>query len=60
MRIGDLVEYVEEAPEFKWLAIVIGDEADEYGTTVVLIQWITGEYIGDRDYMRVDHLETIA
>ena len=33
---------------------------DEYGTTVVLVQWITGEYIGDRDYMRVDRLETIA
>lgn len=58
MKVGDVVEY--DDGDVKWLAIVIGDEADEYGTTVVLIQWITGEYIGDRDYMRVDHLETIA
>ena len=58
MKIGDVVEY--EDWEVKWLAIVIGDEADEYGTTVVLVQWITGEYIGDRDYMRVDCLEVIA
>ena len=60
MKIGDVVEYVEETPEIKWLAIVIGDQYDEYGTTVVLVEWITGEYIGDRDYMRVDRLETIA
>ena len=58
MKIGDVVEY--DDGDVKWLAIVIGDQYDEYGTTVVLIQWITGEYIGDRDYLRVDRLETIA
>ena len=58
MKIGDVVEY--DDGEVKWLAIVIGNVADEYGTTVVLVRWITGEYIGDRDYLRVDRLETIA
>ena len=58
MKIGDVVEY--DDGEVKWLAIVIGERYDEYGTTVVLVQWITGEYIGDRDYMRIDRLETIA
>ena len=58
MKIGDVVEY--DDGEVKWLAIVIGDQYDEYGTIVVLVQWLTGEYIGDRDYLRVDRLETIA
>ena len=58
MKIGDVVEY--DDGDVKWLAIVIGDQFDEYGTTVVLAQWLTGEYIGDRDYLRIDRLETIA
>ena len=58
MKIGDVVEY--DDGEVKWLAIVTGDQYDEYGTTVVLVQWLTGEYIGDRDYLRVDRLEVIA
>ena len=58
MKIGDVIEY--DDGEIKWLAIVIGDQYAEYGTAIVLVQWITGEYIGDRDYMRVDRLETIA
>ena len=58
MKTGDLVEY--DDGDVKWLAIAIGDQYDEYDTTVVLVQWITGEYNGDRDYVRVDHLEVIA
>ena len=58
IEIGDVVEY--DDGEVKWLAIVISDRYDEYGWTVVLVEWITGEYIGDRDYMRVDRLEVIV
>ena len=60
MKIGDLVKWVWSR-NASWLAIVLDDqEEDEYGTAVMLVQWVTGKYIGEEEFIAVEELEVIA
>ena len=61
MKIGDLVKWVWSRNS-SWLAIVLDDqeEEDEYGTVVMLVQWVTGKYIGEEQFIAVEELEAIA
>jgi hypothetical protein len=61
MRIGDLVKW-EVGRNSSWLAIVLDDqeEEDEYGTVVMLVQWVTGNFIGEETFLCVEDLELIG
>jgi hypothetical protein len=61
MKIGDLVKW-EVGRNFSWLAIVLDDqeEEDEYGTVVMLVQWVTGNFIGEETFLCVEDLEVIV
>ena len=61
MKIGDLVKWVWSRNS-SWLSIVLDDqeEEDEYGTVVMLVQWVTGKYIGEEQFIAVEELEAIA
>ena len=58
MKIGDLVKW--DLGETQWLAIVIGEPFDDMGTPSTEVQWLTGRYIGQTDYIYTDDLEVIA
>ena len=61
MRIGDLVKWMTFNDEKFWLAIVVGetfkDDANGFSTEV---QWVTGRYTGQRDYIYTEDLEVIV
>jgi hypothetical protein len=61
MKVGDLVKW-EVGRNFSWLAIVLDDqeEEDEYGTVVMLVQWVTGNFIGEETFLCVEDLEVIV
>jgi uncharacterized protein (UPF0248 family) len=61
IKIGDLVKWEPDCT-LSWLAIILNDreEEDDYGDFVMLIQWVTGTYIGQEDYIPVEELEVIA
>ena len=43
-----------------WLAIVVGEPFNDMGTPSTQVQWVTGRYIGQRDYIYTDDLEVIG
>ena len=61
MKTGDLVKWEPDC-SLSWIAIILNDreEEDEYGDFVMLIQWVTGTYIGQEDYIPVEDLEVVA
>ena len=58
MQIGDLVKWAL-TDEMFWLAIVVGESFNDMGTPSTEIQWVTGKYIGQRDYIYTDDLEIV-
>ena len=58
IKIGDLVEW--DLGRKKWLAIVIGKPFNNGGTPTALVQWVTGRYAGQEDYIHAEDLEVIA
>ena len=59
MKVGDLVKWPLGKDVF-WLAIVMADPIDDLGTPSTLVQWITGRYVGDTDYIYTEDLEVIG
>ena len=61
IKIGDLVKWEPDCT-LSWLAIVLDDpsKGNEYGTTAAHIQWVTGSYAGQEDYIHRGELEVIA
>ena len=60
MRIGDLVKWMTFSDEKFWLAIVVGETFDDMGTPSTEVQWVTGKYIGQRDYIYTEDLWEIV
>lgn len=60
MKIGDLVKWEVDKNLF-WLAIVLDDqeEEDEYGTTVTLVQLVTGNFIGEERFLCTEDLRIV-
>ena len=60
LRTGDLVRW-EVGKNLFWLAIVLDDqeEEDEYGTVVTLIQWVTGNFIGEETFLCTEDLRIV-
>ena len=58
MRIGDLVKWAL-TDEMFWLAIVVGETFNDAGTSSTEVQWVTGKYIGQRDYIYTEDLEIV-
>ena len=42
------------------LAIVVGETFDDMGTPSTEVQWVTGKYIGERDYIYTEDLWEVA
>ena len=59
MRIGDLVKWALTDERF-WLAIVVGETFNDHGVISTEVQWVTGKYIGQRDYIYTEDLEVIV
>jgi hypothetical protein len=61
MKVGDLVKW-EVGRNFSWLAIVVDDQIEEgkYGAAGMLVQWVTGNFIGEEEFIAVEDLEVIA
>ena len=59
MKVGDLVKWALTDDKF-WLAIVVGEPFNDMGTPSTQVQWVTGRYIGQRDYIYTDDLEVIG
>ena len=60
IKIGDLVKWMAFTDESFWLAIVIGEPFDHFGVQSTKVQWVTGKYIGERDYIYTENLEIVA
>ena len=58
IKIGDLVEW--DLGRKKWLAIVVSETIDDWGTPTALVQWVTGRYASQTDYIHAEDLEVIA
>ena len=58
MKVGDLVKWALTGDKF-WLAIVVGEPFNDMGTPSTQVQWVTGRYIGQRDYIYTDDLEIV-
>ena len=59
IKTGDLVKWVW-SKNASWLAIVIGEPFGTGGTSKALVQWVTGRYAGQEDYIHTEELEVIA
>ena len=59
MKIGDLVKW-EIGINFSWIAIVVGETQDVCGRSTTLVQWVTGNNIGDIDLVETEDLEVIG
>ena len=59
MKVGDLVRW-DLGEHLFWLAIVVGEPFDDMGTPSTEVQWVTGKYIGERDYIFIEDLEVIG
>ena len=59
MKVGDLVKWALTDDLF-WLAIIVGEPFSDNGTPSTQVQWVTGRYIGERDYIYTEDLEVIA
>ena len=58
MRIGDLVKWALTDERF-WLAIVVGETFNDNGILSTEVQWVTGKYVGQRDYIYTEDLEIV-
>ena len=58
MRIGDLVKWALTDDKF-WLAIVIGETFNDSGISSTQVVWVTGKYVGQRDYIYTEDLEIV-
>jgi len=58
MKIGDLVKWALTDERF-WLGIVVGEPVWAIGTGKTEVQWVTGKYIGERDYIYTEDLEIV-
>lgn len=59
MKVGDLVKWPLTDDLF-WLAIIVRESFNDNGTPSAQVQWVTGRYIGERDYICTEDLEVIA
>jgi len=60
MKIGDLVKWMTFTDERFWLAIVVGEPVWAIGTGKTEVQWVTGKYVGERDYIYTEDLWEVA
>ena len=58
MKIGDLVKWALTDDKF-WLAIVIGETFNDSGISSTQVVWVTGKYVGQRDYIYTEDLEIV-